>query len=81
MPIKFETAGIDSGRESKRLQRPALTDSNGLSNQRYFGYWVVADPILHAVTNDTFHRNPKRKRGQQLRPSLTLRVTARFNRV
>ena len=36
---------------------------------------------LHAVTNDTFHRNPKRKRGQQLRPSLTLRVTARVNRV
>jgi len=37
--------------------------------------------ILHAVKNDTFHRNPKRKRGQKLRPLLTLWVTARVNRV
>ena len=42
---------------------------------------LEAERILHAVKNDTFHRNPKRKRGQKLRPSLTLRVTVRVNRV
>ena len=42
---------------------------------------LTLDVILHAVTNDTFHSNPKRKRGQQLRPSLTRRVTLKVNRV
>ncbi len=41
----------------------------------------TGDAILHAVKNGTFHRNPKRKRGQKLRPSLTLRVTIKVNRV
>ena len=40
-----------------------------------------AGVILHAVKNGTFHRNPKRKRGQKFRPSLTLRVIIRVNRV
>ena len=37
--------------------------------------------MLQSVKKGTFHRNPKRKRGWMLRPSLTLRVTIRVNRV
>jgi hypothetical protein len=45
------------------------------SDRRVFGV------RLHAVKNGTLRSNPKRQRGQKLRPSLTLRVTIRVNRV
>ena len=37
--------------------------------------------IPRAVEDGTFHSNPKRKRGNTLDPSLTLRVTVTVNRV
>ena len=41
---------------------------------------TLTDIILRAVANETFHTNPKRKRGNDLATSLTLRVSVVFAR-
>jgi hypothetical protein len=41
----------------------------------------VSVVILHAVESEAFHTSPKRKRGKDLWPSLTLRASVSFDRV
>ena len=56
-----------SGRVSRYGVMPLL-------NRRQYAF------ILLAVESETYHTNPKRKRGDDLRPSLALRVSVSFAR-